>query len=151
MEYDGDRVMTFGCLMPSRFNMTADLYDESVTQDSTGQVKRTWVYLKTIKVEARALGNLRGKQSGTEEAWRAQFINYDYLRLKTADLVTQGNRITNVKDSNGTVLWHEYDQESNVIGNTIFGVLGVSATIDPFGKFLAWDVFCNRVSVQANA
>lgn len=140
--------MVFGCLTSSKYTMKADLLREEITQDASGQIRRVWVFDKTIDVEAHALGNLRGKQSGTSENWRNFYIAYDYIRVKTSNLVTKGNRLTNVKDANGVSLWNEYDQDGLEHNPTVFAVQGVSPSIDAFGGFVEYEVFANRAGVQ---
>lgn len=139
------------CLFPSLYAMTADLYNETNVQDRTGQFKRSWTLGETIQCDVRGISQLRGKQTGTAEQWKNLFTSYDYVRLKTGFLVINNSKITNIKDAGGVVRWNEYDQQGNLIGPTIFNVVGVTPQYDPFGQFTAYEVFMNRADVQTFA
>ena len=139
------------CLIPSLYDMTADLYLETSVQDRTGQFVRTWAFSKTIQCDVRGISQLRGKQTGTAQQWKNQFESYNFVRLKTSDLITDGMKITNVKDANGVCRWNEYTQESALMTPTIFGIVGVTPQYDPFGGFNVYAAFLDRSGVQSFA
>lgn len=133
------------CLAMSSYNMTMDVARETITQNAdTGQVERSWsTYLRTVPCTVRGLGNLRGKQTGSAQEWANVFKEYNFIRIKTGTKVNSNDRIINVRDSDGNIVWTE-DSGST----TVFDVVGVSPSIDPFGHLWEYEIFANRATVQ---
>lgn len=133
------------CLTGASYSMTMDIAQETISQNAdTGQVDRSWSISQTyVACSARGLGNLRGKQSGTAQEWSNVFKDYDYLRIKTTQKISQSDRIVNVRGSDGEIIWTESDGTP-----TIFEVIGVSPSLDPFGSVWEYEIFANRAAVQ---
>lgn len=140
--------------------MRADFYAAYLSQDTTGQLVRTYgepdpdadpqeifpVRLATysnISVEARGLGNLRGKDSGTAEVYKNIYQMMDFIRVKTMQQVDESYRIGNIRDASGSIAWTEPDGSA-----TLFDIVGVTPSFDPFGQFMEYEIFCNRAQAQ---
>ena len=133
------------CITGGSYNMTMDVAVESIHQnEDTGQIERSWsITRSSVPCSARGLGNLRGKQSGSAQEWKNVFTDYNFLRIKTQERPKTSDRIVNIRDAAGDIIWVEDD------GNTtIFEVVGVSPSMDPFGQFWEYEIFANRASVQ---
>lgn len=137
----------FGCVIGGMYNMTADVYRQMKRQNpETGEIERLWQFVETIPVQARGLGNLRGKDFGSVEKWRDAYSKEDFLRIKTMYPVDDTMRITNVRDANGKITWIEEGASEDP---TIFEVVGSTPVIEPFGTHLEYDVFLDRAEVQS--
>jgi hypothetical protein len=151
----------FSCITFGKYSMYADFYAQHLSQDLTGQISKTWgeddpnadpqdpypprlpTYSR-VPVEARGLGNLRGKDSGTAEMYRNVYQMLDFLRIKTMLRINQSYRISNIQDASGRLAWVEQDG----ITPTLFDVIGVTPSFDPFAQFIEYEAFCNRAQAQ---
>ena len=131
--------MIGGCVTSGKYNMVAELYKKNTVQNAnTGQVKAQYVSSGSFSLIARGLANLRGKDSGTLQDYGNKLDQYHYLRVKTMQLMEEGDVVTGILDSNG---------KQYLDGEIQFIVLGVTPTFDPFGSFLEYDIICNRSDV----
>ncbi len=138
--------------------MFADFYRQHRTQDSSNQIVRLWGEIdpanplgpriptyKAVPVEARGLGNLRGKDSGTIETFKNQYSLFDFLRIKTSYAgISESFRVTNIRNEDGVCAWIEDDSGQP----TVFDIIGVTPSYDPFGQLIEYEVFCNRAQAQ---
>jgi len=137
----------FGCIVGSMYNMKADVFKQEKRQDpETGSIERVWMLVETIDVMARGLGNLRGKDFGTTDKWRDIYRKEDYLRIKTMYKIDDTMRVTNVRGSDGEIIWLEEGASEDP---TIFDVIGVTPVVEPFGTQIEYDVFLDRAEVQS--
>lgn len=131
--------MIGGCITSGKYNMTATLYKKSgILNPKTGQVKANYLYNGEFSLMARGLTNLRGKDSGTMQDWGNKLNEYHFIHVKTMQHMDDGDIIHNIIDGDGMVYLDDEIQ---------FVVLGITPTYDPFGRFLEYDVICNKAEV----
>lgn len=87
---------------------------------------------------------------GTTERWttKGTYDNVDYIEIQVPPnvLITKRDRITNVTDSNGKVIWRE--EEYGAFTPTVFDVLGVAPSLDPFGSVVEYFILAARAEIQ---
>ena len=132
--------MIGGCISSGKYNMTGWVYAKTTQENTnTGQVKAVYVkkYAAPSPMVARGLANLRGKDSGTLQDWGNKLDDYHYLRIKTMEVIEEGEVVAGIVDANG-----------QPYGDEQFVVLGVTPTFDPFGSFIEYDIICNKAEVH---
>lgn len=167
------------CITATRFNMYADVlhqggsapindeYGQWVeTQDPlTGDIIRVWepatpddpetpedeTQHYTVKCMVRGIIEGGVRAAGTTENWTDLYESVEMARMwfPANKIITKRDRIVNVRNRRGTVLWKE--EESGTPGNyqaTVFEVLGVTPVIDPFGNHVENYALLERVQAQ---
>lgn len=118
-------------------------YDESsATPDNP------FTALRTFKCLARGIVDGGIRVAGTTERFGELYEGVDYIRIwfppKTP--VTRRDRITNVRDRRGNILWREEERSDNA--PTIFSVVGVTPILDPFGVHVENMALLERAETQ---
>lgn len=164
----------FHCLVSTKYVMTARVLSqdfqsapstpgghyETYQDPDTGSIRRVWVSVDadlitdgvqpyTINVMARGIvsGALQG--GGTTEHFMPNGIyeSIDYVRLNFGPEVklTKRDRITDITNSEGVVVWKEEEDDNKP---TVFDVLGVTPIVDPFGTHVENFALIKRADVQ---
>lgn len=148
----------FSCISVGKYNMFADFYRQYKVQDGSNQIVRLWGEVdlanplgpriptyRAVPVEARGLGNLRGKDSGTMEVFKDKYNMFDFIRIKTSYAgIHESFRVMNIRNADGVTAWtEEYTGYP-----TIYDIIGVTPSYDPFGQFIEYEIFCNRAQAQ---
>jgi hypothetical protein len=94
--------------------------------------------------------------AGTTERWGETYVDIDYCRIEfpARVLVTKRDRITNIRNRKGQILWLEEELGPDGEGKfraTVFEVLGVTPVVDPFGNHTSNVAMLERAEVQQNA
>jgi hypothetical protein len=94
--------------------------------------------------------------AGTTERWGETYVDIDYVRIEFPAnvIVSKRDRITNIRNRKGQILWVEEELAPDGEGRfkaTVFDVLGVTPVIDPFGKHSSNVAMLERSEVQQNA
>ena len=171
------------CLTSVRFNMKADILRQSSGSSTpsadgkwedqqdpiTGEIIRVWVPIPddpdTPENESSLLGfpcMARGiidggiRVAGTTERWGETYADIDYCRIEFPSriLLTKRDRVTNIRNRKGQILWLNEELGPDGQGkfqSTVFDVLGVTPVIDPFGNFTSQVAMLERAEVQQNA
>lgn len=112
----------------------------------------------TMPVMARGIIDGGIRVAGTSERWGQTFVDIDYCRIEfpAKYLLTKRDRITNIRNRRGQILWLEEEAGPNntLLGSyraTVFGVLGVTPVVDPFGNHTSNVAMLERAEVQQNA
>lgn len=161
------------CLGSARFNMLVDVLKpegapETLTgaghwvnrQDpDSGAILRLWVAEDpdTLQVEGGLIavpclfrGVIDGgiRVAGTTERFSEVYENVDWAKITfPAHInITKRDRITNVRDRNGNIIWREEEIEGNP--PTIFEVRGITPVINPFGRHVENTGLLERAEVQ---
>lgn len=126
----------------------------------TGEIERVWVVedvdpvtpgVQEKRVKCIVRGILDGgiRVAGTTERITPQGIyeNIDYVKMQfPANItITKRDRITNVTNRNGVVVWREEEFDNRP---TVFDVLGVTPVLDPFGNHVENSALLQRADVQ---
>lgn len=163
----------FKCLISAKFSMTATVLSQTPTgpadanghyesrQDpDTGEIIRVWVPedddpvtpgTQPRKIRCMVRGVIDGgiRVAGTTERWTPQGIydNVDYIKMSfpASVILTKRDRITDITNAEGEIVWIEEESDSN---GTVFDVLGVTPILDPFGKHVENFALLKRADVQ---
>jgi hypothetical protein len=68
------------------------------------------------------------------------------LQIRTSEKIILREKITNIRDSEGTVIWEELNFPSNT--PTVFEVMGVTPMTDPLGGILGYNSTVKRSENQ---
>lgn len=169
------------CITSVRFNMKADILRQSngVSTPTTnghwednqdlisGEIIRQWVpvgddpltvpdegsLLATFPCMARGIVGTGLRGDGTSESWGDIYLDTDYCRIEfpSSTILTKRDRVTNIRNRRGQILWLEEEispNEQGVFKSTVFDVKGVTPVIDPFGNHTSNVAMLERASVQ---
>lgn len=134
---------------------------ENKQDPETGEIIRIWVPKdadddstnvfeeKKIKVIARGILDGGIRVAGTTERITPTGIleSVDFIKIQfpAYETVTKRDRITNVTNRDGIVLWREEESHN---APTIFDVMGVQPVTDPWGKIIEWSALLQRSETQ---
>jgi hypothetical protein len=127
--------------------------------EDTGEITRVWVTdsdVDTPGTQQREIpcivrGVVDGgiRVAGTTERYTPAGIyeNVDFAKMSfpAGIVVTKRDRITNIKNRDGVIIWKEEEFDSAA---TVFDVLGVTPITDPFGKHIENMALLQRAEVQ---
>lgn len=166
------------CLTSARFNMRADILNQGKDNPDTpdvdesqgeyrqdpdsGEIIRVWEtntgpgeispidtdgVLSSFRCLARGIVDGGIRVAGTTERFSDMYEAADYVRIWFPSNVklTRRDRITNIRDPRGNILWLEEENENSP---TIFGVVGITPLIDPFGKHIESMALLERAEAQ---
>jgi hypothetical protein len=114
--------------------MTANVYRQQKSQSASGQIIREWVFLETIN--CRTMPN---RKTSNAEQWGSEYRYDQSLTLKTLFDVSPDDKISEIKDSEGLVLYPD----------TIFEVSEIVALVDGFGVLFERELTLKRSEVQS--
>lgn len=135
-------------LIDSVLSMSLDVYRQSETQDpDTGAIVRTWNYYKTVQCHAKGvISNSATTRSSDKQIFSNKYINDQVIQIRTAEKLTAREKITNIKDMGGNVVWQEIDFPNET--PTVFEVMGTTPVTDPFGRVIAYNSSVKRSENQ---
>jgi hypothetical protein len=164
------------CLTSARFNMKADILRQNITtpnppdpegewtykQDESGEIIRVWqpgsdnpdtveneaAGLESFRCEARGIIDGGIRVAGTTERFTEIYENVDYVKISfpASVRISKRDRITNIRDPKGNIIWKEEEQPS--APPTVFNVMGVTPVIDPFGRHIESQALLERAERQ---
>jgi hypothetical protein len=100
-------------------------------------------------VPCSAKGNISNSSSsslGDKQTFSNRYKNEETLQIRTSDKVTLREKITNIRDNEGTVIWEELNFPSNT--PTVFEVIGMTPMTDPLGGVVAYNATVKRSENQ---
>lgn len=163
------------CLTSARFNMKADVLRQTnldnpdtpedegawVTHQDpdSGEIYREWesntpddpdtpedesTNLEGFKCLARGVpqAGVKASEQFSEVYNAADFVRINY---PASVKLTRRDRVTNIRSSDGFVIWLE---EEHGDAPTVFSVTGVTPVIDPFGKHIENVALLERIQTQ---
>jgi hypothetical protein len=116
--------------------------------------------LSTIRCSARGIIGVGLRAGGTTEVWGDVYSNVDFVRIEFSPktLVTKRDRITNIRDADGHIVWLEEelnpeDTDSNpntpkIFRATVFDVEGVTPVFGPFNTHMKNVAMLQRAEIQ---
>lgn len=130
------------------FSMKMDVYRQLDVQDTdTGAIKREWTYYKTVPCHAKGvISNSATTRGSDRQVFDNRYKNDQMIEVRTSDKITAREKVTNVRNSEGLIIWTEIDFPSNT--PTVFEVVGTTPLTDPFGKVLAYNSTMKRSENQ---
>jgi hypothetical protein len=135
-------------LVEAVFSMRMDVYRQLDTQDpDTGAIKKEWTYYKTVPCHAKGvISNSATSRNGDRQVFDSKYRNDQVIEVRTSDRLTSREKVTNICNSDGVVIWAEIDFPTET--PTVFEVVGTTPLTDPFGKVLAYNSTMKRSENQ---
>lgn len=135
-------------LVEATFSMSLDIYQQSEAQDpDTGAIKKEWNYSRTVPCHAKAvISNSATSRSGNFQVFKDKYINEQIIILRTREIISFREKITNICGPDGKTIWTEVDYPSNT--PTVFEVIGTTPLTDPYGGVLAYNTTVKRSENQ---
>jgi hypothetical protein len=136
-------------LIASLMPLILDVYEQTDTQDiNTGAIKKEWSYIRTVPCSAKGLiSNSSSSRSGDRQVIDSTYSDKQVLEIRTVDKISYREKITNVRDMNGNVIWKEMDYPTDT--PTVFELVSSTPVTDPFGSILAYNSVAKRSENQA--
>lgn len=127
--------------------MSADIYKQQELQDpDTGNIKREFVYYKTIPCFARGIVSQTVSRNPDKQTFGNTYKNEQYIEMRTQNKLTLREKIKNICDANGNPIWYELNYPSNE--PTVFEVIGSTPITDPFGLIVGYNNSLRRSENQ---
>jgi hypothetical protein len=125
-----------------------DIYLQLDTQDkNSGAIKKEWSYYKTMKCSAKGIvSNSASARSGDKQTLSTKYSNEQVLEIRSIDQITYREKITNIRDIKGNVVWKELNFPSD--SPTVFEVISSTPITDPFGNVIAYNSIAKRSENQ---
>jgi hypothetical protein len=135
-------------LATSLMPMKLDIYLQLDTQDeNTGAIKKEWVYTRTVPCSAKGIVSNSGSgRSGDKQTFNNKYTNEQMLEIRTPEQITYREKISNIRDMAGNVVWKEINYPNNT--STVFEVISSTPITDPFGNVLAYNSVAKRSENQ---
>jgi hypothetical protein len=136
------------------YPMLADIYYPMVTQGAYGEIKKEWVFDRTVACNATSIGG-----AGTEDIKPEVFLQYENkliartrkdLRLSSLEIneAVTNILITNIRSPSGTILYRETAGPRSGRG-TIYEIGTLEPFIGPFGDTEYYKMLWRRTESQA--
>jgi hypothetical protein len=128
--------------------MQLDVYRQSEIQDpDTGAIKREWNYHRTVDCHAKGvISNSATTRSSDKQVFSNKYMNDQIIQVRTSDKLTMREKVTNIRDKSGNVIWAEINFPTET--PTVFEVVGVTPVTDPFGTVIAYNSSMKRSENQ---
>lgn len=134
-------------LVESILPMLIDVYRQFEIQDpSTGALKKEWQFNRTIACSATGRISNSGARSGSNQTFSNKYSNQQMLQLRTTTKLILNEKITNIRNLDGIVIWEEINFPSNT--PTVFEVTGMTPITEPFGGISGYNTTVKRSENQ---
>ena len=135
-------------LIDSVLSMQLDVYRQSEIQDpDTGAIKREWNYHRTVDCHAKGvISNSATTRSSDKQVFSNKYMNDQIIQVRTYEKLTMREKVTNIRDKNGNVIWSEINFPTET--PTVFEVIGTTPVTDPFGTVIAYNSSMKRSENQ---
>jgi hypothetical protein len=135
-------------LVDSVMPLLMDVYKQFDLQDAdTGSIKKEWQFDRTVPCSAKGvISNSASSRTGDRQILSNKYVNEQMLQIRTSEKIILREKITNIRDSEGTVIWEELNFPSNT--PTVFEVMGVTPMTDPLGGILGYNSTVKRSENQ---
>jgi hypothetical protein len=128
--------------------MFMDVYKPFDSQDpDTGAIKKEWHFDRTVPCSAKGIiSNSSSSRSGDKQIMSNKYTNDQILQIRTSGKITLREKITNIRDSEGTVIWEELNFPTNT--PTVFELMGITPMTDPLGGVVGYNSTVKRSENQ---
>lgn len=135
-------------LVDSLLTMYLDVYRQFDIQDeNTGAIKKEWQYDRTVPCSAKGvISNSSAMRSGDKQVMSNKYVNDQILQVRTSEKLTLREKITNIRNADGNVVWEEYNFPTNT--PTVFEVMGITPMMDPLGGVVGYNATVKRSESQ---
>jgi hypothetical protein len=128
--------------------MLIDIYRQFETQDpATGSLKKEWQFNRTIACSAKGtISNSTANRSGDKQTFSNKYVNEQMIQIRTTSKLVFNEKVTNIRNLDGTVIWEEINFPSNT--PTVFEVMGVTPITEPMGGIIGYNTTVKRSENQ---
>ena len=135
-------------LIDSVLSMSLDVYRQFEAQDpDTGAIVREWSYYKTVSCHAKGvISNSATTRSSDKQIFSNKYTNDQIIQVRTSEKLTAREKVTNIMDNNGNVIWQEINFPTET--PTVFEVMGTTPITDPFGRVIGYNSAMKRSENQ---
>ena len=135
-------------LVDSVMPMLLDVYRQFDLQDpDTGSIKKEWQFDRTVPCSAKGvITNSSSSRTGDRQILSNKYTNEQMLQIRTSEKITLREKITNIRDTEGTVIWEELNFPTNT--PTVFEIMGITPMTDPLGGVLGYNSTVKRSENQ---
>lgn len=135
-------------LVESVMSMQMDVYRQTELQDpNTGAIKREWSYYKTVNCHVKGvISNSATTRSSDRQTFNNKYTNEQLIQVRTIDKLTGREKVTNIKDSTGQIIWTELDYPTET--PTVFEVVGTTPMMDALGRVIGYSSNMKRSENQ---
>lgn len=128
--------------------MNLDIYRQFDQQDeNTGAIKKEWHYYQTVPCYVKGIiSNSATSRGGDKETFSSKYGYQQYLEVRTLNKLSLREKITNISNNKGEVIWEELNYPTNT--PTVFEVTGTTPITDPFGNILGYNSTIKRSENQ---
>jgi hypothetical protein len=129
-------------------SMKIDIYKQIDSQNAdTGAIVKEWIYYKTLPCHAKGvISNSSSTRTNSIQSFGTKYENQEILQLRTVEKLTFREKVTNVRDSKGNVIWVELNYPTET--PTVFEVIGSTPVTDAFGEIIAYNSVLKRSENQ---
>ena len=135
-------------LVDSVMPMFMDVYRQFDLQDpNTGAIKKEWQFDRTVPCSAKGIiSNSSSSRNGDRQIISNKYSNDQILQVRTAEKITLREKITNIRDQEGTVIWEELNFPTNT--PTVYELMGITPMTDPLGGIIGYNSTVKRSENQ---
>jgi hypothetical protein len=128
--------------------MFMDVYRQFDLQDpNTGAIKKEWQFDRTVPCSAKGIiSNSSSSRTGDKQIMSNKYINDQILQVRTSEKINLREKLTNIRDSEGNVIWEEINFPSNT--PTVFELMGITPMTDPLGGVVGYNSTIKRSENQ---
>lgn len=139
------------CISSTAYNMKADIYRSTISQDSSGAVVRVWVFEKTINCVARGVVRKGiGENSTAVEVNNYLNILHSMVKVRAKDIIGTDRRVVSIRNADGVIFAENQDpsSEGGYQGSTIFEPRGSTPLLNFDGRVIEYETVLMRQEIQ---
>ena len=135
-------------LVDSILVMFMDVYRPFDFQDpDTGSIKKEWQFDRTVPCHAKgSISNSSSRTTADGQSFTNKYKNEEILQIRTSEKITLREKITNIRDYEGNIIWEELNFPSNT--PTVFEVMATTPMTDPLGGVIGYSSTVKRSENQ---
>lgn len=140
-----------GCIPSTSYNMKADIYKPTISQDSTGAVVKSWTLEKTINCVARGVVRKGvGENSTAVEINNYLNILHSMVKIRASEIIPSDRRVVRVRNAQGVIFLENQDPSSDggFQGSTIFEPRGSTPLLNFDGSVIEYETVLMRQEIQ---
>lgn len=128
-------------------SMKLDVYRQEEEQDpNTGAMVKRFMFYKTLDCYARGVIQENVNRNIDKQTFGNTYTNSQAIEVRTLERLTQREKIKDIRDSNGNIIWYELNYPNN--SGTVFEVIGSTPISDPFGTVVGYNTSLKRSENQ---
>lgn len=128
-------------------SMKMDVYRQEEEQDpNTGALVKRFMFYKTIDCYARGVIQENVNRNLDKQTFGNTYVNSQFIEVRTAERLSQREKVKDIRDSSGNVIWYELNYPNNT--GTVFEVVGSTPISDPFGSVVGYNASLRRSENQ---